>query len=175
MRTRIPLAAPALDLISVPFSLSDCPSRYLLTDNYADRGRIGKRKSAQPPVQYGKTCVAGVSQRRCLAAEFTPDVSILTTLASLDLSESGMDWKTERCSSSGGFRKGLWSKNFSNATPGCGVDPRFVPTILPSLHGPLGHPHVRAYIHGCPAPARSAHQRDKHLAPAAVSSTAVDA
>ena len=155
--------------------MSVCHARYILTDIYADRGRIGKRKSAQPPVQYGKTCVAGVSQRRCLAAEFTPDVSILTTLASLDLSESGMDWKTEKRSSSGGFRKGLWSKNFSNATPGCGVDPRFVP-ILPSLHGPLGHPHVRAYIHGCPAPARSAHhQRDKYLAPASVSTTAIDA
>ena len=104
-----------------------------MTDIYADRGRIGKRKSAQPPVQYGKTCVAGVSQRRCLAAELTPDVSIVTTLASLDLSESGTDWKTERCSSSGGFRKGLWSKRISNATPGCGVDPRFVPYLtIPS-------------------------------------------
>ena len=155
--------------------MSVCLSRYILTDIYADRGRIGKRKSAQPPVQYGKTCVAGVSQRRCLAAEFTPDVSILTTLASLDLSESGMDWKTERRCSSGGFRKGLWFKNFSNATPGCGVDPRFVPYLTIPSRAAWTPPRTCVHTRLCPAPARSAHQRDKHLAPAAVSSTAVDA
>ena len=73
-----------------------------------------------------------------------------------------MEWKTESRSSSGGFREGLWSKNFSNATPGCGVDPRFVPLSFHPFTGPLDTPHVRAYTHGCPAPARSAHQRDKH-------------
>jgi len=73
-------AAPILHIslsVCVCGHVDVCNGTY--DNNFADRGRIGKRKSAQPYGHYGKTRVAGGSESRPLVVELALDLSTFAT------------------------------------------------------------------------------------------------